>query len=206
MKYKWLNRKYNNKLIVFFNGWGMDESAVNHMSFEDFDVLMFYDYNTLDCDFDFSLINQYLEKYLIAWSMGVMCATNFSQVSYTKKIAINGTLKPIDLEFGINPKIYDLTIRNFNEKSCEKFISNMFKKGQALTIPKNSRTLEDVHNELIALKGYSSNPSFEYNKIIISDEDIIIPTKSQESFWGIPSNINTGHYPFFEFTKWSELI
>ena len=75
MRYKWLNHKDNHKLIVFFNGWGMDECVVKHLECEDYNVLMFYDYNTLDVDFDFSILNIYPEKNLIAWSMGVMVAS-----------------------------------------------------------------------------------------------------------------------------------
>ena len=56
MKYKWLNKHQNNNIIVFFNGWGMDESVVHHLDFSDYDVVMFYDYNNLETDFDFSSI------------------------------------------------------------------------------------------------------------------------------------------------------
>ena len=38
MKYKWINYKNNKKLIIFFNGWGMDENVVKHFSPEDYDV------------------------------------------------------------------------------------------------------------------------------------------------------------------------
>ena len=72
MRYKWLNKEGNNKLILFFNGWGMDENVVKHLDVEDYDILMFYDYNTLDTDFSWELLNIYHEKNLIAWSMGVM--------------------------------------------------------------------------------------------------------------------------------------
>ena len=110
MKYKWLNINQNNKVIVFFNGWGMDESVVHHLDFSDYDVLMFYDYNNLDTNFDFNSLDKYKNKSLIAWSMGVMVATLFNQ-KYTSATAINGTLKPIDNEFGIPQRIYDLTIK-----------------------------------------------------------------------------------------------
>ena len=76
MKYKWLNKKENNELIIFFNGWGMDESVVNHLDYENYDVLMFYDYNSLETDFNFEKIKNY-KKHLISWSMGVMTATLF---------------------------------------------------------------------------------------------------------------------------------
>ena len=39
MKLNWLNKKNNKKLIIFFNGWGMDDSAIVHLSPEDYDVL-----------------------------------------------------------------------------------------------------------------------------------------------------------------------
>ena len=132
MKYKWLNKGVNNsKLILFFNGWGMDENVVKHLDCENYDVLMFYDYNTLDVDFDFNLLNIYHEKNIIAWSMGVMVGsilvpTLALTLGEGRFIAINGTLKPIDAKFGIHPKIYDLTIKGFNEKGRDRFISSMF--------------------------------------------------------------------------------
>ena len=52
----------------------MDENVVKHLEPEDYDVVMFYDYNNLETDFE---LEEYEEKYLISWSMGVMIATNF---------------------------------------------------------------------------------------------------------------------------------
>ena len=45
-----------------------------------------------------------------------------------------------------------------------------------------------------------------YNKVLISDNDKIIPTKSQVAFWGIVPNIKGGHCRFFQFRKWSDLL
>lgn len=210
MKYKWLNKEdSNNKLLLFFNGWGMDENVVKHLDREDYNVLMFYDYNSLETDFDFKSLDTYQEKNLIAWSMGVMVATNF--IKYLSKIshsvAINGTLKPIDIKFGIHPKIYDLTIKGFNETGKEKFINSMFENNiSPSSIFPISRTLEEQVSELIAIKNYQSDKSFKYNKILISDNDKIIPTKTQVAFWGIEPNLKGGHCPFLQFKKWSELL
>ena len=203
MKYKWLNQRKNNKIIIFFNGWGMDENIVKHLDCEDYDILMFYDYNTLDTDFDFNLLNSYSEKNLIAWSMGVMIATLFPQINAKNKIAINGTLKPIDIELGIHPKIYDLTIKGFDKKGREKFINSMFDNKVKINC---QREISEQHSELIALKNYYADELFKYDKIIISDNDKIIPTKSQVTFWVIEPNLKGGHCPFFQFTKWSELL
>ncbi len=200
MKYKWLNRENNFKIILFFNGWGMDEAVVSHLLPEDYDVVMFYDYNNLD--FDFSELNS-RKKYLVAWSMGVMCATLFD-IQYEKKVAINGTLKPIDDNFGIPNRIYDLTIKGFSPKSAEKFIQNMFNEP-----PKEfsvSRGFENQKSELYALKNYKSDMNFKYDKVWISDNDKIIPTKNQIKFWNQQPNLKSGHAPFNLFLKWSELL
>lgn len=203
MKYKWLNKKQNESLIVFFNGWGMDESVVSLLDCENFDVIMFYDYNSLDVDFDFQNLEKYKTKHLVAWSMGVMTASLFN-IKYFSKTAINGTLKPIDNKFGIPERIYDLTIRGFDEKGAERFIKNIF--NETCDLPKINRTIENQKSELFALKTYSANPDFKYTKVLISNYDKIIPTQNQCAFWGIEPNLNTGHCPFLLFKKWSELL
>lgn len=202
MEYEWLNRKNNKELIVFFNGWGMDGSVVSHLDCTNYDVLMFYDYNTLDADFDFRILDNYEKRYLIAWSMGVMTATLFD-IKYNFSVAVNGTLKPIDNKFGIPERIYDLTIKGFSPKGAEKFIKNMFDKEVVLSV---KRDFENQKSELIALKTYSANSDFKYSKVLISDNDKIIPTKNQCAYWNTNSNISSGHCPFFLFGKWEEIL
>ena len=100
MEYKWLNKQDNDKLIIFFNGWGMDGNAVKHLKPEDYDIVMFYDYNNLETDFE--LDKEYSETNLIAWSMGVMVAgiKEANKFSYNNKlVAINGTPKTIDEKY-----------------------------------------------------------------------------------------------------------
>lgn len=214
MKYKWLNKQNNSKLIIFFNGLGMDENAIKHLNAENYDVVMFYDYNNLETNFDFSVLNNYAEKNLVAWSMGVMVATNFFPTPHSYPLlqgarelsgatAINGTLKPIDTKFGINPKIYDLTIRGFNS---EKFVLNMLDKIELVNNINSNREFENQKKELIAIKNYSAKEGFKYDKVLISDNDKIIPTKSQCAYWNAEANLKSGHYPFHLFKKWSEIL
>lgn len=203
MKYKWLNLKNSREVIIFFNGWGMDEGVINHLNSAGYDVLMFYDYNTLDTDFDFGALNQYEKRYLISWSMGVMIGTLFN-IDYAKKIAINGTLNPIHNQFGIPERIYDLTLKGFNEKGRERFMKSMF--ADPSDIPEIKRELENQKTELFALKNYSSNESFKYDKVLISRDDKIIPAKNQSAFWNIEPNLEGGHAPFLLFKSWEELL
>ncbi len=201
MKYKWLNKNNNINLILFFNVWGMDEAVVKNLSFSEYDVVMFYDYNSLVCNMNF--LDEYKEKYLIAWSMGVMIASLFN-IDYLSKTAINGTLQPIDNEYGIPKKIYDMTIKSFSPKGCEKFIKNMYK--ESVDLPVIKREFQNQKNELIAIKNYEGNIDYKYDKIIIGSDDKIIPTKNQIAFWGTKPNINSGHAPFYLFNNWSDLL
>ena len=203
MRYKWLNKKNHSKIILFFNGWGMDENVVSHLKTEDYDVLVFYDYNNLNTDFDFVSLNTYTEKYLVAWSMGVMIATLFD-IQYNSKTAINGTLKPIDDKYGIPTKIYDLTLKGFSQKGLERFIKNMYKEN--CEYPKITRKSDNQKSELQALTSYNANLDFSYDRVIISSNDKIIPTKNQITFWGKEPNLDSGHAPFNHFNSWSDLL
>lgn len=208
MKYKWLNKSENKEIIVFFNGWGMDENIVKHLECENYDVLMFYDYNTLETDYDFANLNTYSKKYLVAWSMGVMTATLFD-INYNSKTAVNGTLKPIDDKFGIPERIYNLTLKGFSPKGAERFIYNMFNhktENSASPIVVTQRDFENQKSELEALTHYQSNEKFKYDRIIISSEDKIIPAKNQAAYWKKEPNLKSGHAPFNHFKKWSDLL
>ena len=194
----------------------MDEFPVRHLIFENYDIIMFYNYNSLELTFDFGIFENYEEINLIAWSMGVMIAQLVSEITNLfsnniKKggsIAINGTLNPINEQFGIHPKIYDLTIKNFSEKGREKFIQSMFNNDEKFSLKQifSERQIDEQKSELIAIKNYKPCEHFKYDKILISDNDKIIPTKSQVNYWNIEPNLSGGHCPFFQFKKWSELL
>ena len=114
MQYFWLNKKdENKKLILFFNGWAMNETPVQHLKNDDFDVLVLFDYRDVDfnlAQFDFS---KYDEKYLVCWSMGVYVANLFKKdlIDFDKKIAINGTTSIID-DKGIEIKHFEDSLIN----------------------------------------------------------------------------------------------
>lgn len=207
MKFQWLIKNDNNNLIVFFNGWGMDEKVVSHLVSDNYDVLMLCDYRTFELEkFDFSI---YSQKILIAWSMGVYVCNNYQEFkSFDKFIAINGTLKPINDEFGIPSMIYNLTVDNFNELSCSKFMkkitTNIDLKDYC------SRSIEELKNELISIRDLKVENYFEFDKAIIASKDRIIPTKNQLNYW---KNTNTeiiqvegSHYIFDMYEKWDELV
>ena len=64
---EWLHKNNCEKLIIFCNGWGMDGHPFTHLSSEEFDVVMLFDYRNFQLDVDISeLSNNYQTIHLIA--------------------------------------------------------------------------------------------------------------------------------------------
>ena len=208
MQYKWLNKKNNKNLIVFFNGWGMDEKVIEHLNFDNFDILIFYDYRTFEID-TFDFLN-YENKTLIAWSMGVyVCNYFYDQFKdFNKFIAINGTQKPIDDNYGIPPMIYNLTVDNFNELSCSKFMKKI---STTVDLKEySSRTLENLKQELISIRDLKVEFFFNFNKAILATKDRIFPFKNMQNYWNEQNveilEVEKAHYIFDSYTKWGDLL
>ena len=209
MNYSWLNQNKNNKFILFFNGWAMDEDIVNHLKNNDFDILMLNDYRKIDeklKEFDFS---KYTEKYLVCWSMGGYIANKFEFLnSFDKKIAICSTNKIIDDNYGIPNRIYNLTINNFSDKSKERFLKNIFldeKKDIVI-----NRTTKELQDELISINDLKVQDCIKFNKAIIAKKDIVVPYKNQMNYWKETNaqivEIDAPHYVFNYFQNWDEII
>ena len=158
----------------------------------------------------------YKEKHIVAWSMGVMIATLFDFGEIKSATAIAGTPYPVHNEYGIPERIYNLTIKGFNDKSVQKFMERMF-----LTKPDmvkfSDRTAESQKSELVKMLEYKPNENFTYSKVIIPDSDLIIPTKNQTNYWrgskyksGDNGHevvmLHSGHCPFLSIGSWAEIL
>lgn len=216
MQFHWLNKQNKENLIIFFTGWSFDETPFKFLDCGDFDVIIMYDYNKLDLPkTDFS---NYKNINLIAWSMGVFVAYLLKDKlpKFTKKIAINGTIKPVDDDFGIPQKPFLLTLRHAKTGLEGKFYQNIFNKNEEfekyIKTPVK-RTIENRETELRALyekiKTTEINYTHFYDKALISTYDKIIPTKNQVNFWQENSEIEmleSGHFPYYNFKSWNEIL
>ncbi len=211
MQYSWLNKKDNKNLIVFFNGWGMNETPVKHLVCNNFDVLMLYDYRKFDINFKDFNFEKYEKKYLISWSMGVYAVNFYKEIfeKFDRKIAINGTGLIIDNNFGIPEKIYKLTLDYLNEENLERFKNNMFNKGNLNPEITITRSIEELKEELISIQKLKPDSEISYNKVIISNNDKIIPSKNQINYWNTRADynlVNSTHCLFKEYLSWQEII
>ncbi len=216
MRIEWLKKNNSGRVILFFNGWGMDSQAISQLTGKD-NLLVFYDYRCLT-EAEWPDLRQYEEIYVVSWSMGVWAAANVIPllgIDPVKRVALNGTELPVDDQYGIPVKIYTLTERGLNEKGRKKFLQRMFTDAGEWEFFQDtllSRSLEEVCEELnlIHQQSHSMQNRLQWDKIYISDKDVIFPVKNQQNFWKAQcSDIRTlpgGHYPFCRFKSWDEIL
>ena len=215
-------RNNNSKdLIIFFCGWGMDEnpfSILNSLS----DILFVYDYTTPDFpdgDIDFS---KYTKITLLAFSYGVYASAIAklpSGLNIDKKIAINGTLVPVDDKLGVPVRQFELT-EKMNSESVIKFRQRLFggeKAVQHFEIFENHlphRSAASCTGELLGMKEYIPSlpvPEMNFDMVYLAEYDRCVPSKNQKNFWQNFENINiikleTGHFPFYNYKNFEEII
>lgn len=200
------------ELIILFSGWGMDEKPYNPIK-SSRDILFVYNYTDLDSSlgFDFS---KYKKIILISFSAGVFMASYLKDIlpNLDLKIAVNGTLHMLDDIFGL-PETNFLEMGNINLQNVLEFRKKLVDKKKHLDLFNKyqpSRDLKSSLDERSALKRYYAQPTnFNYDKIIISENDKIIPAENQLRAWEHHTNIkkiNSGHFMFYEFTDFDEII
>ncbi len=117
--------------------------------------------------------------------MGVFIARNLRVNG--KKIAVNGTTQPVNDEFGIPVKVFELTLKHAQTALQGKFQKNVFGADYEKYLQNPAaRTVENRVAELEALAKLTQNVAAEgfYDMAIVGVNDKIIPAKNQLIFWG----------------------
>ncbi|WP_294615672.1 pimeloyl-ACP methyl esterase BioG family protein [uncultured Bacteroides sp.] len=196
---KFIIQERHSRLLLFFAGWGADETPFKDYRPANSDFMICYDYRNLS--FDSQVLKDYEEVNVVGWSMGVWAASQVlgkviagetsenSRLPLGKTIAINGTPFPIDEERGIPPAIYHGTLEGLTDASLHKFLRRMcadsaaFRKFLAIT---PHRPLEELREELTAIEtAYTTGPAypFDWCTSVIATEDRIIPSENQKKAW-----------------------
>lgn len=214
MRIEWLNKKSSDRVILFFNGWGMDAGIVSNLTAVS-DVLMFYDYRTLSYA-SLPALEHYREIYVVAWSMGVWaasCVVPKLNIKPHLSVALNGTELPVDDCYGIPFKIYELTEKGMNERGREKFFLRMFadrQEGLFFREQKTGRELPEQCEELLFIRKQciGGENRHKWDKVYVSEKDVIFPVENQVNWWKGKVTVTTlrgGHYPFSHFKNWEEI-
>ena len=218
MKSKWIHRKENKKLILFCNGWGMDEYPFSPLKSNEWNVLMFHDYSDLVPDQDLhAIFNEYTEIVLIAWSMGVWAGQQiFSpfQNGLRGALAINGTLCPVDDQFGIPIDVVQATIDNYNHKQRMKFYHRMCRDRALFCEFMNNQPLRNITDQkqelahLLKIANCNKNAKSIYTCALVSRHDFIMPTVNQLNFWPekMVRQVEGYHFLFYSYKSWGEVL
>lgn len=199
--------KSNKKLILFFTGWGMDEQVFEDYSPRDKDLIVAYDYRNLQLNT--TLLEDYQEIQVFAWSMGVWAASivlpelQKSNYPISSCTAINGTPFPIDDERGIPTQLFRGTLDTLSEKTLEKFRLRMCGSRHlfhSFLDRAPQRDIEDLRSELIAIEKIANTTAAaacQWSQVYIGKEDRIFSMENQKRAWsGTEYSIfDASHYP-----------
>ncbi|MCW5203460.1 alpha/beta fold hydrolase [Desulfobulbus sp. N2] len=178
----------------------------------------------------------YRKIHLLAWSMGVWAAsmlfanktfsapdlTSTPASTITSAIAIGGTCHPIHDKLGIPENNFTDMAKRLSPARLEAFQRSMFADEQqanrfATSFRKGERSLEEVHQELLALatayttyttdKVQSDVPNI-YTSRIVTGRDRIFPARNQVRAWGRKQcrTLSLPHFPFYHWPSWSTMI
>lgn len=215
MKTCWLNRSGHPDCILFMAGWGMGPKPFQQLTAGSVDVIMAYDYRSLD---DTALQSQLPENsrlHLLAWSMGVWAAGKLLQNNgFSSATAIGGTCQPLDDKYGIPERIFDTTIDDFSSVVLMDFYRAMFENPQqSQCFLENSpeRSSAGLKEELIALRAACrTTPATKdiFDRRIVTGRDRIFPARNQIRAWGRDNcaSIALPHFPFYQWSSWAELL
>ncbi len=201
----------NEDLILFLSGWGCDEHSYKDMK-SSRDVLICWDYTSLDFSFDFS---PYKKVYLIAYSAGVFVAGLVKDLlpRFEYKLAINGNPHIFDEKFGIAKDKADvfrsLNLDNYIDFRLNYLVRNM-EELKYFNSHQPYRTFESCFEELDKLEEYSKSEYqiIDYDKAIISSEDKIFNIDSQKEYYKDKYKIlnNSAHDVFYIFRSFDDIL
>ncbi len=190
MKYQLISDTGSHRLLLIFAGWGMDANVFSEIRRPGYDVMVVWDYRTFHIDW--SVCECYEEICLMAWSMGVYAASQTTQaIDYkiTCRIAVNGTLRPIDDTNGIPEAIYFGTLNGLNERTLAKFFRRMCDTAEDFKLfnqHKPQRPVEELRDELQAIADRQilhTSTHIHWDVAIISKNDRIFPPINQQHAW-----------------------
>lgn len=190
MNHEFVKRSGSKRLILIFAGWGMDANPFRHVSRPGYDTLVVWDYR--DLMVDWSIVANYDEIALIAWSMGVYAASmTIHAIDHliTAKIAVNGTMTPVDNLRGIPEATFELTASTLDEQNLNKFFRSMCgdcTTAERFMLAAPQRPISELVDELRAIypEPWFANPKVSgWDRAVIGRQDSIFPACNQQRAW-----------------------
>lgn len=201
MEKHWLRHEGAGRVAVFVLGWAADSAVVEHVKPRDCDVLCICDLRDL-APLAPDELATYREKYLFAWSFGVLAAeVLFPDMEFTRAVALNGTPLPLDDRFGIGRRRFDLTMAGlagggmelFERRAYGEHYERLKERLSPRGLQENIRELEELQR--LALS--SPRLSVKWDKAVVGSNDVIFPPRNMLAYWADRAELlPLSHYPF----------
>ncbi|MEP3265317.1 MAG: pimeloyl-ACP methyl esterase BioG family protein [Hyphomicrobiales bacterium] len=206
MNHVWL--KQNNEathVIVVFGGWAVGSDVFSSLAGAS-DVLFISDYR--DLNDNLPDLSAYSKRTLIAWSFGIASYCHWQENRadiFDRKIAINGTMTPVDRERGIPLLAMQKTIDTLSQNSFQVFL----RRAHNAKVPEQRIDVGARKAELIAILERGDAPLQLWDRIWLSRKDRIFPLANMERAWEPQSDmiktIDAAHVPFSFWQSWNEV-
>lgn len=178
-----LMEKSRERLLLVFDGFGGSalRGGAAPLPEDDFTVWSVYDYRSED--FPLEELKAFREIHLAAWSLGVWQAARVLRgVKLASAIALNGTLRPIDSEYGIAPEIFAATRDNWSEAARLKFNRRIALPAEFASPRPVTEEREELQKLFDRISGVEM-PENIYKLAVIGTGDRIFPPENQRAFW-----------------------
>lgn len=191
MKTEFVVNNQSDRLILLFAGWGMDSTPFRHLYKPGYDIAVVSDYR--DMVFDAAPILLYHEIIVIGWSVGVYHADKVLSDNIgwpvTARIAVNGTLCPVNDELGIPESLFRRSAPA-DEAMMKKFYRRVAGGASVLEqmmprLPR--RSVDELRQELILIADRTCRATFPpeigWDRVVISSADLIFPPEAMKRAW-----------------------
>lgn len=207
MQYRLVSNTGSRRLILFFTGWGMDAAPFQNLRRSGYDIVVVWDYKSFDIDWSFT--SAYDEVCVLAWSMGVfVSAVSTAEIEHriTRRMAVNGTLTPVNSLTGICDDIFTGTLNGLCDRTLMKFRRRMCGGSAAydrFMACAPQRTVDDLRCELERFTPEATrsfDPVTRFDLALICRDDAIFTAENQRRAWqGTPIEEQDGsHLPDFQ--------
>lgn len=190
MRSEYVSHCGSRRLILVFAGWAMDPAPFRHLERPGYDIAVVWDYRSLSIDWSFC--KDYDEICILAWSLGVYASAVTTlpiEDKVTRRIAVNGTLYPVDRLRGIPEATFAGTLDGLTERSLHKFyrrVAGTRERFESFAQTMPDRDIEGLKDELLSFYPFPllpCEPVRRWDTVLIGREDAIFPAVNQYRAW-----------------------
>jgi pimeloyl-[acyl-carrier protein] methyl ester esterase len=209
MELHWIRRENNNKLLLFFSGWGSGYRPFKDLRLPGTDILLLCSYHTGGAPNWADICRGYADTRVLGWSMGVLQAELHlagAGLPISAASAVNGTLVPVSDSCGIPVAQYQATIDSFSERNYRKFAQRMCARKEIMGAYLDNcpdREIAELKEELryhqLQSQLYGTEASKLFGAAYIGAADNIFPPANLLYFWKGKAEVHENKLPHFPF-------